>query len=552
MEEIVKIRLDNEMDLILAHKRTMKLAELCGLSISFQTTFATAVSEISRSAISSGKNSSLVLSINFLRLNKKEIVASVFDDIDLYKANGESISYAKKLMGGLEGIKNENGIFEIRISQHIAFSGTITSAKIESFKTYFKQEPPLSPYDEIRKKNILLIELADKLKESENQYRLLTDTLPLMIFAINPAGEINYSNRWFNEYLKIQDQATRIPWKSWAHPDDYKILSDEWEKAQSQKTTLRLQARLKHINKQEYLWHLVTIVPVKNDNAVYTSWIGFFVDINAQKLVEETLKDNKELILVQQELKDQQAILEEKIQELNISNKNLEQFAYIASHDLQEPLRKIMTFSSRIEKSQILDEKNKFYFDRINASTMYMSTLIKDVLNYSRSTHADDNHETIDMNELMQCISEDFDLLIQEQQAIVKWEKLPVIKGIPLQVTQLFSNLLSNSLKFSKGSPVITIKDTFLEKADHVKGLDTSKSYHVITFADNGIGFEPEYKDRIFNIFQRLNDRRNYQGTGIGLALCKKVMDNHSGFITAESELNEGATFSMYFPVEAE
>jgi len=549
--EIAKINLDNEMDLILAHKRTMKLAELCGLSVSAQTTFATAVSEISRCAISIGKNSKLVLSIHSPRVNKKEILASVFDSVDLCSQNSEAISYAKRLMGDIHSSKM-NDVYEIRISQHISFGGTITKMKIESFKSYFKNEPPLSPYDEIRKKNILLIELSDKLKESESQYRLLTDNLPLMMFACTNKGEVTFYNKWLKDFFALPDsRLTNIPWQNWIHPKDYKVFATEFEKSQAQKSTLRLQARLKNSLKEEYLWHLITIVPVKGEMPNSVSWIGFFVDIHAQKQIEETLKDNKELKLVQEELKEHQIILEKKIRELNLSNQDLEQFAYIASHDLQEPLRKIITFSSMIEKNQHeLNDKSKHFFDKIISSSMQMSNLIKDVLNYSKLANPDDRFEDVDLNKIISAVISDYDLLIHEKKAVVDVDTLPVIKGIPLQLSQLFSNLLSNSLKFCN-NPRILVKNVVVEgkNEDEAIGLASSANYLKITFSDNGIGFDKEYKNQIFNIFKRLNDRHTYKGTGIGLALCKKVMENHKGFIVADSELGKGATFTMYFPL---
>lgn len=549
MHEIVKIGLDNEMDLILAHKRTMKLAELCGLNLPSQTAFATAVSEIARCAIGNKHKSYLVLGINSLRMNRKEIAATIFNEFDL-SINTEAISYARRLMGDLHtGMLDQ--MYTIILKQRINFSGTISDSKVESFKHYFKTEPPLSPYDEIRKKNIQLIDLADKLKESEQQYKLLTDTLPMMMFAINHKDEVTYSNLGLKEYNGEQN-APSFLWQSMLHSEDHNAIWSEWEKAKQNKTPFRSQARLKHKDKSTFLWHLISIVPVKNDKGLIISWIGFFVDINAQKQVEETLKNNAELKKAQKDLEQYQYQLEQKIQELNISNHDLEQFAYIASHDLQEPLRKIRTFSALLEDDLVLTEKQRNYFDKINSSSERMSLLIKDVLNYSKISNHEDQFVEVQLEQVLEQVKTDFELLISEKNVRITHTKLPSITGIPLQLNQLFTNLVSNAIKFSSTDPVITITATELteSQAEEIAHLNHRKKYYLLSFQDNGIGFNPKFSKQIFTIFQRLHTKKSYPGTGIGLALCKKIVENHKGFISAESNPGEGARFNIYLPVQ--
>ena len=542
MHEIVKINLDNEMDLILAHKRTMKLAELCGLTLASQTTFATAVSEIARCAISNGKKSYLVLSINPVRMNKKEIVASIFDEIDLRKENSSAFSYAKRLMGDFQTIQHGK-LFETRLTHFINFSGTISDAKLKSFKEYFQNEPPISPYDEIRKKNIQLIDMANKLQESENQYRMLTDNLPLMMFAIDMKGEVSFSNKWLKDFSDKVPNSSRSSWQSFIHSDDIKNIQKDWEKAQVNKTTFRSQARLKD-SMNNYTWHLVSIVPIKNDKDIINNWIGFFVDINSQKLNEETLKDNRDL-------KNAQKELEQKVRELNASNKNLEQFAFVASHDLQEPLRKISMFSNIIEMSAKLSGKNATYFNKINESSKRMSLLINDILNYSRLNQKATVYEETNLNILLGNVLAEMELKIHEKNAIISIPELPTLNVIPLQISQVFSNLIHNALKFSTGKPHITITSNELSHHEiaSIEGLDTSKDYYHIKFEDNGIGFDQQFANKIFIIFQRLHDKSSYEGTGIGLALCKKIIENHQGIINAEGRENEGAVFNIYLPV---
>ncbi|MCE3277869.1 MAG: evgS [Bacteroidetes bacterium] len=550
MIEIVKINLDNEMDLILAHKRTMKLAELCGLSIANQTTFATAVSEIARCAISIGNGSHLILSINTPRINKKEIVAVILDKVNLGE-NTEALAYARRLMGDLKAVKH-NDYFEIKLTHHINFSGTISEAKIQTFKEYFKNEPPISPYDEIRKKNIQLIEISNKLQESEKQYQMLSDTLPLMMFAINNNGEVTYSNKWLVDFFSVPTlKGSVISWQSMLHSDDYKVMSKKWETAQHERTIFRGEGRLRSKG-DKYVWHLITIVPSQNEKGIVQSWIGFFVDIDSQKQVEETLKDNDGLKTVQEELRNKHLLLESKLGELKISNENLEQFAFIASHDLQEPIRKIKIFTSLLEQNLNLTPQQTKYFFKIRSSADRMSSLINNVLEYSRLSNKGSGLVHTDLNDIMETILVDYELLIEEKKAVVMVSPLPKLEVIPSQIIQLFSNLLHNSLKFCERIPRIEIssKEISEEEAKKIKGLEENRKYINIKFKDNGIGFSKDYSDKIFVIFQRLKELET-PGTGIGLALCKKIVENHNGVISAKSENKSGSEFNIYFPFDS-
>jgi PAS domain S-box-containing protein len=548
MSEIVKINLDNEMDLILAHKRTMKLAEMCGLSLSAQTTFATAVSEIARAAITVGEKSHMVLTVAPLRLNKKELVATIFDSVDLSIANPDAFNYAKKLISHVE-VHPQNGHFEVQLKHHINFSGTMSADKINNFKEYFLTEPPISPYDEIRKKNLQLIDLANKLKESEKQYKVLTDTLPLMMFALNDKGEMNYSNKWLKDFFAANPGMPPLAWHSNLHEEDRLRLMKEWKKVEVEKSTFRGEGRMKdHTGK--YVWHLLTIVPLKQENNVKTNWIGFFVDIDSQKLVEATLKDNRALIAAQEELEKNQMALEQKIQELFLSNKNLEEFAFIASHDLQEPLRKIRTYSNLIEKDLPLDEKNAMYFGKIKKASERMTVLIGDVLNYSQLSGNKMKLVKSDLNGILGHVLDDLEILVNDRKAqVLVPEPLPELEVQPQQISQLFSNLLQNSIKFCGTEPLIKItwKRTGWDHNKKFPQLDPFTEYVQIQFEDNGVGFDAQYAEKIFVIFQRLNEVES-SGTGIGLALCRKIVDNHKGYIMAESNHHKGATFTVYLP----
>ncbi len=246
---------------------------------------------------------------------------------------------------------------------------------------------------------------------------------------------------------------------------------------------------------------------------------------------------------------------EEQLKNINAaltkSNRDLEQFAYVASHDLQEPLRKIQVYAQVIEKSQVVDEQTQKHFDKIRNAAQRMTELIRAVLEYSRLSKKDKQFKLIDLNEVLENVKTDFELLIAEKNATITSDELPCIKGIPLQLNQLFSNLINNSLKFSLKEPVITISCTTVA-ADKIliEGIKPYAEYFKLKFKDNGIGFEPQNAERIFSIFQRLHAKEEYSGTGIGLAVCKKIVENHEGFIDADSEPEQGAEFTIYLPNE--
>ncbi|HEY5748730.1 MAG TPA: PAS domain S-box protein [Chryseolinea sp.] len=236
--------------------------------------------------------------------------------------------------------------------------------------------------------------------------------------------------------------------------------------------------------------------------------------------------------------------------ELEVRNRELEQFAYVTSHDLQEPLRKIRTFTEIIQKNEGNASVVTRYFEKINRAAERMTNLIKSVLNYSRLSRGNAVFVEVDLNEIMTQVQSDFELLIAEKNATVHVEKLPAIHGDTQQLEQLFSNLVSNALKFSSSDPVIRIQSKFVGPEQIVNSPEhlPEARYIEILVADNGIGFEPKYADLIFTMFQRLQDTQDYAGTGIGLALCKKIAENHQGFITATSEPGKGANFYVYFP----
>ena len=252
-------------------------------------------------------------------------------------------------------------------------------------------------------------------------------------------------------------------------------------------------------------------------------------------------------------MREYEESLKKKIDELDRSNKELEEFAYIASHDLQEPLRKITAFSERLKEkaSRELSEESNVYLDRVLASTANMRSLIDNLLEFSRTSRHNQPFEMTDLNLVFEQVKAELELKIEETGAIIEARPLPVIEGIPSQMQQLFTNLFSNAIKFRKENqpPRISVKAELLSTEEKQQyHLEPENSYYKIFIKDDGIGFEPEYANKIFQIFQRLHGKAEYPGSGIGLAICKKIAENHHGLIRAESVPGEGATFITILP----
>ncbi|GAA4336907.1 ATP-binding protein [Flaviaesturariibacter amylovorans] len=235
---------------------------------------------------------------------------------------------------------------------------------------------------------------------------------------------------------------------------------------------------------------------------------------------------------------------------LGQSNRELEQFAYIASHDLQEPLRKLVTFADLSKRHLHEPPLLEGYLQKIIASAGRMSALIRDVLQYSQVSGSGAECCAVDLNEVLAHIREDLELLLQEKGALLTAMPLPVVIGNRLQLGQLFSNLISNALKFSEEAPRVSIA-AITHGADAVPagGLEAGTRYVELVFTDNGIGFEPSFADKIFSLFQRLPHGADYPGTGVGLALCKKIVDYHHGAITVESTPGRGTRFHVFLPL---
>ena len=241
-------------------------------------------------------------------------------------------------------------------------------------------------------------------------------------------------------------------------------------------------------------------------------------------------------------------------EELSRSNRELEEFAFVASHDLQEPLRKIQAFSDRLETmfKDELGEKGIDYIARMKNAAQRMSNLINDLLEFSRVTTRGKDFVDTDLQKVLDEILDDLEIAIKESDAQVHVAKMPVIQADPSQMEQLFLNLISNAVKFRRPGVAPIVNIDYEHETEFSEDHNTDIEWQIITVKDNGIGFSPEYTDKIFVPFQRLHGRSEYKGTGIGLSVCRRIVERHGGTITAQSETGEGATFIIKLPVESD
>jgi len=292
---------------------------------------------------------------------------------------------------------------------------------------------------------------------------------------------------------------------------------------------------------QNYYYN-IAYRPLIEDNEI-TGMIQVAIDVTEQVVAR------KKLELSEKRYKDLAATLEQQVEErtkeLHRSNEDLQQFAHVASHDLKEPVRKIKTFTSRLEDhlEDTLDDTSKRFIDRIHVATSRMFNMIDGVLAYSTINEGTQNNEAVDLNEVLKNIETDLEVVFQKTAATIHYDKLPTIEGAPVLLYQLFYNLINNAIKFAKQdiSPVIKLSsETFNE---------IGQDFVRIIMSDNGIGFEPDYAGRIFETFARLNPKDQFEGTGLGLALCKKIVERHGGEISASGTPNEEATFYIALPL---
>jgi signal transduction histidine kinase len=359
------------------------------------------------------------------------------------------------------------------------------------------------------------------IESADYTYRILIEKFGEGALSISESGLILYCNEYFSKLIGIP--ANKI---TGSYFTEYVVSKREY-------------IALKNSLNNGPVKGEVLLKCIDRNIPVYVSLTDLHPTVAAIGVVvtDLTEKRDHELALVRH-----QHQLENKINELNISNTSLEQFIHVISHDLKEPLRKILMYIARLNRNE--ESEDKAYFDIVKASALRLNSLVDDLVKYAFIANKDEDTD-VPLNEVLNEVIDDLEIMIDDTSATIEYEELPIIRGSKVQMRQLFSNLIVNAIKYGKKetSPVVIIKYT--EEVDIHNGVN----YNKISFADNGIGMEEAHVNKIFTIFQRLHMRNEYEGNGIGLAICKKIIENHSGHIIVESNIGEGSTFNLYFPV---
>lgn len=357
-------------------------------------------------------------------------------------------------------------------------------------------------------------QLIEKLRESEARFRNLADHAPVIVWVTEANGTCTYLSRsWYEFTGQIEKAVLSFSWLDSTHPDDKAEAERIFMEANVRREPFRLEYRLRRKD-GEYRWVIDAAAPRLGPSGEFHGYVGSVMDITERKLAEE---------------------------ELRRTNRELEEFAYVASHDLQEPLRMVNIYTQLLLKRCVPDQAQaQEYASHVQQGVKRMETLIKDLLTYSRTVHRDEL--PVSTADLAAALSEAKAVLhnrIEESGAIIHAGQLPVVRGDTNQLAHVFQNLLSNSLKYR--NKAIPLKVHIVAKQEG--------SRWVISIRDNGIGFDPKYAEKIFGLFKRLH-KDEYPGTGLGLAICQRIVDRYGGRMWAESEPGVGSTFFFSLPAE--
>ncbi|MDQ3277319.1 MAG: response regulator [Bacteroidota bacterium] len=372
-------------------------------------------------------------------------------------------------------------------------------------------------------KNSALKEAEKELTATVNELHSTLESLPQLAFTANRDGELQFVNK---QWFQFSTSGAQFP----ETQPGTASLPEKWLQSIRTEAAVEMEVCIRKLSDRQFYYHLLRASPVYINESI-SRWVGTLTSIHEQKMLNETLE---------RKVAERTRELLEINRELEISNDELQQFTSVASHDLKEPLRKIQFFGSLIMNGTILDEKTAVYMEKIIRSSQRMSQLISDLLSFARLSE-EVAFEEADVNTIISDILSDLELNIREKKAVILVQPIPPLQVVPSLIRQLFQNLISNALKFSKAGvpPQVNIQA-------QIEG-DT---YCRIEITDNGIGFDEKYKDKIFTLFQRLHAREAYEGTGIGLTIAKKIVDKHNGEISVSSRPGEGTTFIITLPVQ--
>jgi PAS domain S-box-containing protein len=397
-----------------------------------------------------------------------------------------------------------------------------------------------------------------KLRESEASFRHLADAMPQIVFTSKPDGNLDYYNhRWYDYTGMTFEQTKDWGWRPVLHPDDLPNTMRAWTGALKSGEPFVVEYRFRGADGL-YRWHLGEARPIRNSQGVVERWFGTCTDIEDYKAAENKIRTMNERL--EERVRERTADLDRSLGQLAAaneelknsslrlerSNRELQDFASVASHDLQEPLRKVQAFGDRLKAvcDTALNPQASDYLDRILNATRRMQSLIQDLLTLARVTSQARPFFPVDLARVAREVLSDLEVRIAQTNASVEVGDLPTIYADALQMRQLLQNLIGNALKFHQEgkSPSVQV---YAGKADF--GPAASGMFRLVV-EDNGIGFDEKYLDRIFTVFQRLHSRTEYEGTGIGLAVCRKIAQRHGGDITARSTPGKGTSFLVSLP----
>lgn len=380
-----------------------------------------------------------------------------------------------------------------------------------------------------------------RLEENERHLELLSNTVPAMIFYLDEQQRYRSYNETFMQWFNVdKHQAIGKTVQEFLGEAAYQRVEPHLSVAysgQQERYEMRSPSRL-----GEQQWLNIVYTPHIDADGKVQGVIVHATDVTERKLAQQKIED--EVIMRTKELAEANKALADANRELKRSNQNLEEFAHAASHDLKEPIRKIHFFTNQLKDqlSNHLSEAERRSFTRIESATQRMGALIDDLLLYSHVSQRPHEKEPVNLNMSIQNVLEDLELDIQEKNAKINISDLPVVQGYRRQVQQLFQNLLSNAIKYSRDEvqPEIDISCRTI--------TDENGRFYQVMVKDNGIGIHPEYREKIFHMFTRLHGRNEYSGTGVGLSIVKKIVENHDGRIQVDSKEGEGSTFHIFLP----
>jgi PAS domain S-box-containing protein len=406
--------------------------------------------------------------------------------------------------------------------------------------------------------------MEKKLQDEQYFIGQIAELTPSIIATYNiNTGKYLFINKALQPLLGYDPQEVMVKGVGFfadiIHPDDLESLMEKNSRALvaanqmvkppgGHEPIAEFTYRMRHKN-GEYRWfHTLGTIFSRNKINLVEEVLNISVDVTNQ--VEAAIMLN----IKNEELSKSEERYQQKNEALEQLNQELESFNYVASHDLKEPLRKIKLFTDRIlQKNDQLPEDIKEYFSKIISAALRMEQLIDSVLRYSRTSAEERKLVDTDLNVLLSEVKLDLIEDIKDKKAEIEANVLPILPVDPFQFHQLFTNLISNGIKYSQqGVPPVIKISAGMSSLNETDSKGSNVHYHTITFSDNGIGFKQVYAEKIFGLFQRLHPRYEFEGTGIGLAICRKIMQNHEGFIRAKGEPGKGAEFTIYLPAHIE